>query len=44
MRVLVLNSGSSSLKFRLLDVLEGGPQRELKPGHTLVSGAAKGIG
>jgi acetate kinase len=44
MRVLVLNSGSSSLKFRLLDMLEGGPQGEPKPGRTLISGAVKGIG
>ncbi len=44
MRILVLNSGSSSLKFRLLDMLEGGPQGEPKPGRTLISGAVKGIG
>lgn len=44
MRVLVLNSGSSSLKFRLLDVLDGGPHGEMKLGRTLISGAVKGIG
>lgn len=43
-RVLVLNCGSSSLKFRLLDVLEGQEEGEPKPGRTLVSGAVKGIG
>lgn len=44
MRVLVLNCGSSSLKFRLVEMLEGETQREPKPGRTLVSGAVKGIG
>lgn len=44
MRVLVLNCGSSSLKFRLLDVLEGEARGEPKPGRTLMSGAVKGIG
>jgi acetate kinase len=42
MQVLVINSGSSSIKFRLLDVLEedgGGPS---KP--ALLQGAIKGIG
>lgn len=43
-RVLVLNCGSSSLKFRLLDVFEAEGQGEPKPGRTLVSGAVKGIG
>jgi acetate kinase len=43
-RILVLNCGSSSLKFRLLDVLEWEAQGEPKPGRTLVSGAVKGIG
>ncbi|MFQ5990558.1 MAG: acetate kinase, partial [Candidatus Methylomirabilales bacterium] len=43
MRVLVLNSGSSSLKFRLLDV-DGGLGGEPKPGRMLISGAVKGIG
>jgi acetate kinase len=44
MRVLVLNSGSSSLKFRLLDVLEGDPSGEPKPGRTVINGAVRGIG
>lgn len=44
MRVLVLNSGSSSLKFRILEVLDGGPQAEAKPPCTLAGGAVKGIG
>ena len=44
MIVLVLNSGSSSLKFRLLDMLEGAPQGEPKPRRTLLSGSVKEIG
>ncbi len=44
MRILVLNCGSSSLKFRLLDMLAGGPQRVPKRGRTLVNGAVKEIG
>ncbi len=40
MRVLVLNSGSSSLKFRLLDIGE----KEKVSGRNLVNGAIKGIG
>jgi len=42
MRVLVLNSGSSSLNFLLLDILEeieGGP----KPERTVASGVVKGV-
>lgn len=44
MRVLVLNSGSSSLKFRLLDILEGQPQKKAKPPRGLLAGAVKDIG
>ncbi len=44
MRVLVLNSGSSSLKFLLLEMLEAEPQGEPKPGRTLTDGGVKGIG
>ncbi len=44
MRVLVLNSGSSSLKFLLLEMLEAEPQGEPKPGRTLMDGGVKGIG
>jgi acetate kinase len=44
MRILVLNSGSSSLKFRLVDMREHETQREPDPDRTLVSGAVKGIG
>ena len=44
MQVLVLNSGISSLKFRVLNVVEGEAVRETNPGQTLVSGAVKDIG
>ncbi len=44
MRVLVLNSGSSSLKFRLLEMLEAEPQGEPKSGRTLLGGVVKEIG
>lgn len=44
MIVLVLNCGSSSLKVRLLDMLEGAPQGDPKPTRTLLSGAVKEIG
>jgi len=44
MRVMVLNSGSSSLKFRLLDVREDGPQEEPRVPTVLLTGAVKGIG
>ncbi len=44
MRVLVLNSGSSSLKFRLLEMLGAEPQGEPKPGRTLLGGVVKEIG
>lgn len=43
MRVLVLNCGSSSVKFRLLDVL-GQPGDRLTPQPSLVHGIVKGIG
>ena len=44
MRVLVLNSGSSSIKFRLLDMVEGESDRDLFTRNILISGAVKGIG
>ncbi len=44
MRVLVLNSGSSSLKIRILDVVQGDSTREPQPGPAVVMGAVKGIG
>lgn len=44
MRVLGLNSGSSSLKFRLVDLLEGEVQGGPKLGRIVISGAVKGIG
>jgi acetate kinase len=44
MRVLVLNSGSSSIKFRLFDMLEGESARGQETGRTLLRGAVKGIG
>ena len=44
MRVFVLNSGSSSIKFRLLDLTEGEPDRDQPTRQILVSGAIKGIG
>lgn len=43
MRVFVLNCGSSSVKFRLLDVVEQQAGR-LKPQAALVHGIVKGIG
>ena len=44
MRVLVLNSGSSSIKFRLLDVETNRAKDQLHPGTPLLEGAVKGIG
>jgi acetate kinase len=44
MRVMVLNSGSSSLKFRLLDFLEDEPEEEPRVPTALLTGAVKGIG
>ena len=44
MIVLVLNSGSSSLKVCLLDMSEGAPQGDPKPRRTLLSGVVKEIG
>ena len=43
MRVLVLNCGSSSVKFRLLDVVEK-PAGRLTPQPALLHGIVKGIG
>jgi acetate kinase len=43
MRVLVLNSGSSSIKFRLVDVADG-PSGAPTPRPALLYGAVKGIG
>ena len=42
MRVLVLNSGSSSIKFRLVDVADG-PSGALTPQPALLHGVVKGI-
>ena len=44
MRVLALNSGSSSLKFRLLEIVEDAPREELRAPKTLLTGAVKNIG
>ena len=44
MRVLILNSGSSSIKFRLLDIVEGESDRDQHTRKILISGAVKGIG
>ena len=44
MRVLILNSGSSSIKFRLLDHVAGESDRDLQTRQALISGAVKGIG
>lgn len=44
MRVLVLNSGSSSLKFRVVDMLEGEVQGGPRLGRIVITGAVKGIG
>ncbi|MEP6932842.1 MAG: acetate kinase [Nitrospirota bacterium] len=43
MQILVINSGSSSIKFRLLEVLEE-PSGELTTRPALLQGAVKGIG
>ncbi len=40
----VLNSGSSSVKFRVLDVDREGSTREIRPDRALIRGAVKGIG
>ncbi len=44
MRILVLNSGSSSVKFRMLDVDHEASTREIRPDRALIGGAVKGIG
>lgn len=44
MRILVLNSGSSSVKFRVLDVDPQAAPREIRPDRALIKGAVKGIG
>lgn len=44
MRILVLNSGSSSIKFRLLDVESTGSPPEPHRGTPLLQGSIKGIG
>lgn len=43
MKVLVINSGSSSIKFRLVDVVEE-PNGALTTGQALLQGSIKGIG
>lgn len=44
MRVLVLNSGSSSLKFRLFEVADAEPSGQQEAVHALIGGAVEGIG
>jgi acetate kinase len=44
MRVLVLNSGSSSVKFRVLNVDREASSRDIRPDRALIRGAVKGIG
>lgn len=44
MRVLVLNSGSSSLKFKIIDVPRRGRDRERNPDRIVMNGVVKGIG
>ncbi|WP_447965325.1 acetate/propionate family kinase [Nitrospira sp. Ecomares 2.1] len=44
MRVLVLNSGSSSLKFRLFDCRREASSRDDRPDRTVIKGAVKDIG
>ena len=44
MRVLVLNSGSSSIKYRVLDITAGRGSSAIKPERILLTGAIKGIG
>ena len=43
MRVMVINSGSSSIKFRLVDIVEE-DKGKLTTGPPLIDGAVKGIG
>ncbi|MGE3902288.1 MAG: acetate kinase, partial [Nitrospiraceae bacterium] len=43
MKVLVINSGSSSIKFRLVDVVEESTG-DLTAGSALLQGSVKGIG
>ena len=44
MRILVLNSGSSSIKFRIVDMAQGQASTPVPSNNTLVHGAVKGIG
>jgi acetate kinase len=44
MRVLVLNSGSSSLKFRVFDFGQEASSRHVRLDRTVIKGAVKGIG
>lgn len=44
MRVLVINSGSSSIKFQIIDVFEGEPGPNLTHGPILLRGSVKSIG
>ena len=44
MRVFVLNSGSSSIKFRMLDIVEGESDRDQHTRHGILNGAVTGIG
>ena len=44
MRVLVFNSGSSSIKFRVLDIVDGEAASGIQAERTIIRGAVKGIG
>ena len=44
MRVLVLNSGSSSVKFRVLDIDREASSHDVRQGETRLRGIVKGIG
>jgi acetate kinase len=44
MRVLVLNSGSSSVKFRVLDIDREASRHDVPPDRILIRGTVKGIG
>ena len=44
MRVLVLNSGSSSIKYQIVEVFDGEFSQDFKIGPVLLRGSVKGIG
>ena len=43
MRFFVINSGSSSIKYQIVDVVEGGSNQDLKVGRVLLISSVKGI-